>query len=118
MFLQSAYVTDHCFLRNDADFCHQVPLFCTFSVLNALHIGQRIKITCGLITCYMRMIQMVRIIGLPQKGEVFGLSQKRERCYMRMLRTSVKCVLYAGVLGYWLFAGVLGYWLFEGVICY
>jgi hypothetical protein len=28
---------------------------------------------------------------------------------LQMLRTSVKCLLSAGVLSYWLFAGVIGY---------
>jgi len=35
-----------------------------------------------------------------------------------MLRASVKCLLFAGVLGYWLVAGVLGYWIFAAVIGY
>jgi len=45
-------------------------------------------VTCGWYKCYAQLV-------LP----------KRERCYMRMLqmlRTSVKCLLSAGVLGYWL----------------
>jgi len=37
---------------------------------------------------------------------------------LQMLRTSVKCLLSAGVLGYGIVAGVLGYWLFAGVIGY
>ena len=37
---------------------------------------------------------------------------------LQMLRTNVKCLLSAVVLGYWLVAGVLGYWLFAGVIGY
>jgi hypothetical protein len=50
----------------------------------------------------MQMLQVLRTIGLPQRG----------RCYIRMLQmlpTSVKCLLFAGVSGYWLFAGVIGY---------
>jgi hypothetical protein len=47
-------------------------------------------------------VTSVTPIGLPQRG----------RCYIRMLqvlRTSVRCLLFSGVTGYWLFAGVMGY---------
>jgi len=40
-------------------------------------------------------------------------------CYMRILqvlRTSVKCLLFGGVTGYWLFAGVIGYWQVLSII--
>jgi len=78
------------------------------------HIKQQAKfVTCRWYKCYAQLV-------FPKRGMCL-VFPKRGRCYMGMLqilRTSVKCLLSAGVLGYWLVAGVLGSWLFSGVIGY
>jgi len=54
-------------------------------------------VTCWWYKCYAQLV-------FPKRGMCL-VFPKRGRCYMRMLQmlsTSVKCLLSAGVLGYWL----------------
>jgi len=44
-----------------------------------------------LLLCYMQMIQVLRTIGLRQKGDVFGLPQKGEVLYADVTNVTHKC---------------------------
>jgi len=93
---------------------HVIPqhVFCSCIYLLGVNCVIRMYST-RLYKCYAQLV-------FPKRGMCL-VFPKRGRYYRRMLqmlRTSVKCLWSAGVLGYWIVAGVLGYWLFAGVIGY
>jgi hypothetical protein len=68
---------------------------------------------------YIQLHVIVMKFVFKSKHLYMLILRTNSQCYMQMLqvlRTSVKCLLFAGVTGYWLFAGIIGYWQVLSII--
>jgi len=68
---------------------------------------------------YIKLHVIVMKFVFKSKHLYMLILRTNTQCYMQMLqvlRTSVKCLFFAGVTGYWLFAGITGYWQVSSII--